>query len=495
MAEVFRYLRDVGLACSPQKLVSEPLSDTTTLQRLGSKVQGIFGDAAAAAGERAEMRRERFEVLFNQVLQDRQPPYLSGHAQFTQLLGLRYRPEEWEVSAIAGCRCDSFDQDDVMLSDEFRRSLTRDASFSHGSLFSLPPAIQNRGGGRPGSQHSTPPDEALRLEDRYFAADGAHKWQKLKTLGKGAYGTVWMGLLQNAVTVAVKIIPLDSNPDEEARKSFEAEFKLMRKLQHQNIVEYLGHAFSRSGELHIFLEYLPGGSVADQVKKVKQQGARRLSPLIVRHYTRQVLRGLEYLHRETPEKAPVVHRDIKGDNLLLTGRTGEVKLADFGCSKMISKVTGAEHPSLKDSAVYGGAVGAATMVGTPFWMAPEVISPQQHGQYGVKCDIWSLGCVIIEMLGTTPWADKKAATPWEAMYAIAQADAGPTNIPTDIHAILRGFLDKCFVREAKRRPSASALFHHEYMTCPDDDLIDPGSPTSPSPTHTPGRSYPRSGVQ
>eukprot|EP00756_Hemistasia_phaeocysticola_P035555 Hpha_TRINITY_DN16593_c1_g2::TRINITY_DN16593_c1_g2_i1::g.132959::m.132959 len=299
-------------------------------------------------------------------------------------------------------------------------------------------------------------------------------WTRVKVLGQGAFGKVWSGMLPNGATVAVKEVTIDDSCGKEERSAFEAEFRLMQRLSHPNIVQYLGHLFSDEGTLLIFLEYVTGGSVAGRLKDILKHGAKRLPPVVTRNYTRQVLWGLEYLHADLADKHPVIHRDIKGDNLLLSTK-GEVKLADFGASKMMGNI-GKGTDEL-----------AATMVGTPYWMAPEVISPDEHG-YGTKCDIWSLGCVVVEMYGALPWADQAKGNAWEIMLAVSQATGPPSNIPSDLPPALNNFLyNCCFHREPYRRWAATALLRHPYILCPDEEL-DPDlaafgdGNSSPSPT-------------
>eukprot|EP01060_Flectonema_neradi_P009297 TRINITY_DN16639_c0_g2_i2.p1 TRINITY_DN16639_c0_g2~~TRINITY_DN16639_c0_g2_i2.p1 ORF type:complete len:471 (+),score=67.79 TRINITY_DN16639_c0_g2_i2:321-1733(+) len=285
-----------------------------------------------------------------------------------------------------------------------------------------------------------------------YQKDLLHNWEKVgRPLGKGCFGTVYLGQLDNAQQVAVKVIDLATIPSNEAQQAFEAEFEVMQRLSHPNIVQYLGHRFDPDvQQLQIFLELCSGGTVAELVQKVE---GKRLRPSVMQTYTRQVLCGLEYLH-SLP--TPVVHRDIKGANLLVT-KEGFIKLADFGCSKMITDMKGED-------------VGMSTMVGTPYWMAPEVIAPtSKGGKYGTKCDIWSLGCTIIEMLGVVPWSGV-GDSPWEIMYHIANANTPPPNIPENIDPRMSDFLFACLERDPSSRPSAAELSHHEFMICPSSEL-------------------------
>lgn len=287
-------------------------------------------------------------------------------------------------------------------------------------------------------------------------------WNRVKVLGKGSYGTVWAGQLENGLMVAVKEIILDNTAGEDERAAFQAEFQVMESLQHVNIVRYLGHSFDGPECLTIFLEYVSGGSVGSRVRDIKKHGASRLPAVTARGYVRQTLDGLAYIHSEGRGHPPVIHRDIKGDNLLLSIE-GIVKLADFGTAKMM------DHVGKGGGAAVTSKDMTKTMVGTPFWMAPEVISPGDAG-YGVQCDIWSLGCVLIEMYGDIPWADKQGSSPWEIMYQIAQAHGAPSNCPTEVPEQVKSFFNACFQRDPGRRQSAQQLLSHEYITCEDSIL-------------------------
>ena len=153
---------------------------------------------------------------------------------------------------------------------------------------------------------------------------------------------------------------------------------ILQRLDHPNIVRYLGT--ERTAEhLDIFLEFVPGGSLACLLAKF---GAFHEG--VIRMYTRQLLLGLHYLHQHRH-----MHRDIKGANILLDHH-GTVKLADFGASKKIESLVTLHGEA---SAHY------KSVKGTPFWMAPEVIRQEGHGR---PADIWSIGCTVIEMATARP---------------------------------------------------------------------------------------------
>lgn len=194
-------------------------------------------------------------------------------------------------------------------------------------------------------------------------------------------------------------------------------------------IAYLGTQRTPT-KLYIFLEYAAGGSLAAAVARF---GA--FSEAVVRRFTRDVLRGLDYLH-----KKGIIHRDIKGSNLLISN--GKVKLADFGCSKQLSS----NAPSVLQH----------TAIGTTQFMAPEIMTG--NGAYGAKADIWSLGMAVIEMAtGKPPWSN-----PAHAVYKICMTDDLPP-LPDTLSEEAHDFLALCFRRESSERPSAETLLQHPFL--------------------------------
>ena len=276
-------------------------------------------------------------------------------------------------------------------------------------------------------------------------------------LGKGAFGVVYRATVDGRDGhVAVKEVLLEVSHTSKARERVEREFVLMRELHHPHIVPYLGHLWRDGTLLEIFMEYMPGGSVRNLLR-ARRKG---LDAGTICEYTKQVLLGLEYLHRGGNGFAPIAHRDVKADNLLLS-IDATVKLSDFGCSKLFE--SSSEEVSF-------GAAGAQTCVGTPFWMAPEVLQQrtERSGDYGTRCDVWSLGCTVIEMLGVTPWRANAREGEHEVLMRILTSTGGPP-IPAAAPPALTAFLARCFVRDPALRPSAQTLLEDAYITLGADE--------------------------
>lgn len=207
----------------------------------------------------------------------------------------------------------------------------------------------------------------------------------------------------------------------------------MKRLSHTNIVKYIGNPYadviSTDQHLNIVLEFIESGSLAAIIKKFDP-----FPEHLVAHFTKQVLDGLCYLHSQG-----VVHRDIKGANLLTT-KEGIVKLADFGVAMKLTEST-----------------KSMSIVGTPYWMAPEIV--EQTGYCTTACDIWSLGCTVIELFtGQPPYYELETMS---ALYRIVQDDCPP--IPGNISQDLRDFLMNCFQKEPLLRVDAPSLLKHYWI--------------------------------
>ncbi|TPP43229.1 Protein kinase domain family protein [Leishmania donovani] len=254
-------------------------------------------------------------------------------------------------------------------------------------------------------------------------------------LGKGSYGTVHLGILTNGKMVAVKYVNVVSESPE-ALASVEAEVNMLRELSHPNIIRYFG-AHTIQDTMLVFMEFAVGGSLTSIVKKFTH-----LTEPVMQLYTFQILKGLQYLHDKG-----VVHRDIKGENILIDGY-GVAKLADFGCSKSLANIANSSQ------------VGCGTLVGSPFWMAPEVIRSEA---YGTKADIWSVGCTVVEMLngGEPPWREEFDNV-YSAMFYVGSTNDIP-QIPAETSDPCRDFLFRCFERDVMKRASADELLQHPWL--------------------------------
>ncbi len=273
------------------------------------------------------------------------------------------------------------------------------------------------------------------------------KWMKGALIGSGSFGCVYLAL--HAVTgelLAVKQVEMPSpgaNSQNDARKksmieALKREISLLRDLRHPNIVQYLGCG-SSAEYLNIFLEYVPGGSVQTMLNSY---GA--LPEPLVRSFVRQILQGLMYLHDRD-----IIHRDIKGANILVDNK-GTIKISDFGISKKLEAtniLNGANNNKHRPS-----------LQGSVFWMAPEVV---KQTSYTRKADIWSLGCLVVEMMtGTHPFPD---CTQLQAIFKIGGSKASPT-IPEHASTEAKLFLSQTFEIDHNKRPSADELLASPFLT-------------------------------
>jgi hypothetical protein len=265
---------------------------------------------------------------------------------------------------------------------------------------------------------------------------GIRHWKAGEILGIGSYGQVFKAFdVDTGELFAVK--RMFFNPVNKMQAKFvsdlDSEVRILKGMKNKRIVKYLGSEFIQDA-FCIYLEYLPGGSLA---KLLYNLGA--LPEVTIRAYLIQILKGLDYLHNNG-----VIHRDIKGANILLDSK-GKVKLSDFGCSRQYVNI---DNES-----------GLVTSVkGSLPWMAPEVI--KQKG-YGRKADIWSVGCVALEMM--------TARKPWELdenhimfMMKMVSENTIP-EIPSGISPSAKDFLLQCFQRDPSSRKSAKELLNHEFL--------------------------------
>ncbi|XP_034738989.1 misshapen-like kinase 1 isoform X3 [Etheostoma cragini] len=270
--------------------------------------------------------------------------------------------------------------------------------------------------------------------------DPAGIFELVEVVGNGTYGQVYKGRhVKTGQLAAIKVMEVTEEEEEEIK----LEINMLKSYSHhRNIATYYG-AFIKKGpagqdhQLWLVMEYCGAGSVTDLVKKTK---GNCLKEDWIAYICREVLRGLSHLHSHH-----VIHRDIKGQNVLLT-ENAEVKLVDFGVSAQLDKTIGRRN----------------TFIGTPYWMAPEVIACDENPEatYDYRSDLWSLGITALEMAeGAPPLCDMH---PMRALFLI------PRNPPPKLKSKkwskrFLSFADSCLVKNHLHRPTTDTLLRHAFI--------------------------------
>lgn len=271
-------------------------------------------------------------------------------------------------------------------------------------------------------------DIIRRLQQICTDADPTKLYRNLVKIGQGASGGVYTAYqVGTNLSVAIKQMDLDKQPKKDLIIN---EILVMRASRHPNIVNYID-SFLYKNDLWVVMEYMEGGSLTDVVT------ANLMTEGQIAAVSRETAQGLEHLHRHG-----VIHRDIKSDNVLLS-MNGDIKLTDFGFCAQISDPASSKR---------------TTMVGTPYWMAPEVVTRKE---YGPKVDIWSLGIMAIEMIeGEPPYLNQN---PLKALYLIATNGTPQIQNPDALSAVFSDYLAKTLEVDAEKRPTASELLQHQFF--------------------------------
>ncbi|KAJ7938214.1 kinase-like domain-containing protein [Mycena leptocephala] len=253
-------------------------------------------------------------------------------------------------------------------------------------------------------------------------------YRKIRKVGQGASAHVYVAkTLATGKIVAIKEMDLSHQPRKELVVN---EILVMREAQHPNIVNLIESYLVKSNELWVVMEYMEGGALTDIIENNTME-EDQISSICF-----ETCRGIAHLHSQS-----IIHRDIKSDNILLDAQ-GRVKITDFGfCAKLTDQKS-----------------KRATMVGTPYWMAPEVIKQKE---YGAKVDVWSLGIMAIEMIeNEPPYLDEE---PLKALYLIATNGTPTLKKPAALSREFKGFLAVCLCVDVQSRATANELLDHEFL--------------------------------
>ncbi|XP_037754736.1 serine/threonine-protein kinase TAO2 isoform X6 [Chelonia mydas] len=267
------------------------------------------------------------------------------------------------------------------------------------------------------------------VAELFFKDDPEKLFVDLREIGHGSFGAVYFARdMRSNEVVAIKKMSYSGKQSNEKWQDIIKEVKFLQKLRHPNTIEYKG-CYLREHTAWLVMEYCLG-SASDLLEVHKKP----LQEVEIAAITHGALQGLAYLHCHN-----MIHRDVKAGNILLT-EPGQVKLGDFGSASIIAP--------------------ANSFVGTPYWMAPEVILAMDEGQYDGKVDVWSLGITCIELAERKPPLFNMNAM--SALYHIAQNES-PGLQSSHWSEYFRNFVDSCLQKIPQDRPTSDVLLKHRFL--------------------------------
>uniref|UniRef100_A0A6B2L609 Protein kinase domain-containing protein n=1 Tax=Arcella intermedia TaxID=1963864 RepID=A0A6B2L609_9EUKA len=284
------------------------------------------------------------------------------------------------------------------------------------------------------SETDLPSVKKVYMEDLVSKVDPKPLFTDLKLIGQGAVGQIFSAIeISSGNKIAIKEMLLKPSQKE----SLLAEMSIMRNASHPNVVNFYG-AYQNDTKIWVIMELMDAGSLTEILDEYDV--LKMTEPQIAR-VCNDVLQALNHMHQ-----MHCIHRDIKSDNVLLN-RKGEIKLADFGFSCQLTKEKAKR----------------TSVIGTPYWMPPEIISGQE---YGTKVDIWSLGIMIMEMAeGEPPYME---FPPLRALFMISTKGIPPLKQQQYWSDEMVDFLNKCIIIDPSTRPRGDELLGHPFLkkACP-----------------------------